>query len=323
MSRRVLLTGVSGFVGGALGAWLRAKSWRVTGVSRGMPRPRAVDDFLAHDLTRPVPATWPAADVVVHCAALSSPWAAPAAYQANNVDATRHMLDYAVRIGARQFVFVSSSSVCYTSGDQLSMTEDMPLPDPPVNLYAATKRQAEDLVRNSPMPWTIVRPRAVFGPGDTVLFPRLLHAAKKGALPRIQRADGRAAVGDLIYIENLCHYIERSIDKGAAGLFHLTNNEPVELQSFLDGILEQLSLPIPTRVVRVETALAFARAAELISQYLLGYREPPVTRFGVGVLAYSKTFDVRKMIATFGAPPVTVAEGVERFVAWQRSQWQH
>ena len=182
MSRRVLLTGVSGFVGGALGSHLRKLGYDVIGVSRSAPRPACCTSHLTHDLSEPVPESWPHADVIVHCAALASPWASPAAYRLHNVDATRNVLAYAERVGASHFVFISSSSVHYAHGDQVDLTEDTPLPTIPINEYAATKRQGEELVRRSRVPWTILRPRAVFGPGDTVLFPRILRAAERGGI---------------------------------------------------------------------------------------------------------------------------------------------
>jgi hypothetical protein len=39
-------------------------------------------------------------------------------------------------------------------------------------------------------------------------------------------------------------------------------------------------------------------------------------------MAYSKTFDVSRMIAAFGPPPVSMDAGVDRFLEWQRTQWQ-
>jgi nucleoside-diphosphate-sugar epimerase len=313
--RSILLTGVSGFVGGAAGAHLRRLGYYVIGVSRTAPRQDSVNDHLALDLAKPH--ALPPVDVVVHCAALSSPWASPAAYRANNVEATRNLLGAA---GGARFIFISSSSVYYAHGDQLNLTEDSPLPSSPINQYAATKRQAEELVRSSGLQAAILRPRAVFGPGDTVLFPRILRAAKRGALPRILRPDRQSPRADLIYIENLSHYIERAIALEATGTFNLTNNQPVDLFPFLDGMLEALGLPKPRKTVKVGTALVFARAAELVSQYLLNYKEPSVTRFGVEVMAFSKTFDVRKMLDTFGPPPVSIETGVERFLQWQRTQ---
>ena len=48
--------------------------------------------------------------------------------------------------------------------------------------------------------------------------------------------------------------------------------------------------------------------------------EPPVTRFGVSVFAYSKTFNVARALRDLGPPSVPLAEGVNRFVRWQAAQ---
>ncbi len=77
MSCRVLITGVSGFVGGALGVYLRSLGgYHVTGVSRGAARAGSVDAFFSWDLTRPLPSDLGRFDAVVHAAALSAPWGA-------------------------------------------------------------------------------------------------------------------------------------------------------------------------------------------------------------------------------------------------------
>jgi hypothetical protein len=64
-----------------------------------------------------------------------------------------------------------------------------------------------------------------------------------------------------------------------------------------------------------------ARVSETIYRLLRLPGEPPVTRFGVGVFAWSKTFDVNRAVAAFGPPSVTIDSGAERFVAWQKAQW--
>lgn len=320
--QKILLTGVSGFVGGSLGIHLRRLGYEVTGVSRTQPREGSTDLFLPYDLATPIPpGLFPPADAIVHCAALSSPWAAPQAYQAANTGATANLVVHAERTGIRHFVHISTSSVYYVAGqDQIDLTEQSPLPARMINLYAATKRQAEALVERMAIPWAVLRPRAVFGPGDTVLFPRILRAAKRGVLPRVVRPDGQSPWGDLIYIENLTHYIERALAARATGFYNLTNNQPVRLDPFVDGILAELGLAKPRRGVSLKTALRVARGFEWAAAHLLGNREPPITQFGVEVMAYSKTFDVSKMVEAFGPPPFSVDQGVERFLSWQRTQ---
>lgn len=286
------------------------------GVSRTAARPGAVDQFLEADLTSRTRPNLPAVQALVHCAALSTPWAAPEAYRETNVTATANLIAEAQQLRVPHFVFISSSSVQYAHGDQLGLTEATPLPERSINAYAQSKREAEGLVQRCGLPHLTLRPRAVFGPGDTVLFPRILRAARKGVLPRIQRPDGKSPLADLIYIENLAHYVGEAVAKQTTGLYNLTNNEPVELYPFLDSVFGQLGIPPVRRSVPVGLAMAVARGMELGSALLAGYREPPLTRFGVEVMAYSKTFSVERMLARWGAPPVSIAEGTRRFVQW-------
>jgi nucleoside-diphosphate-sugar epimerase len=128
-----------------LGRYLRSRGHHVTGLSRRPPRAQATDRAIAHDLSRAVPELGDF-DVVIHAAALSAPWGRPTAFDAANVDGTRHALALAARSGAR-FFLISSSSVLYAEGDQFGLPE-APAPDtPPVNDYARTKRAAEAFVR--------------------------------------------------------------------------------------------------------------------------------------------------------------------------------
>jgi 2-alkyl-3-oxoalkanoate reductase len=317
MTQHVLITGISGFVGGALGRHLRAQGARVTGISRRPPTDGACDRFIQHDLALPLSDTG-SFDAIVHCAALASPWASPADYERNNVRTLESIIAFAQTAQPKRFVFVSSSAVHYAYRDQENIDEETAWPASPVNLYAASKRTGEAMVRASGLRWTIARPRAVFGAGDTVVFPRILHAAKLGVLPLLIRRDGHRPRADLLHIDNLCFYLARILELDADGAFLLTNNEPVETQSMLNQILERLGLPLPKRRVTVPVAMAAAGVMEIVSRVAQNWREPAATRFGVASLAYSKTFDVSRALAKLGAPPVSLEQGFTSFIEWQR-----
>jgi nucleoside-diphosphate-sugar epimerase len=319
MSGHVLVTGSSGFVGGALGRWLRRAGWRVTGLSRSPPRPEACDAFVAHDLAASPPVVEGALDAIVHCAAMVAPWGRPADYEAANIAGLGNVLRLAAEKRPSRFVFLSSSSVHYAYEDQLGLTEDSPWPITPANAYAETKRRGEAMVKASGLPYAIVRPRAVFGPGDTVVFPRILRAARRGVLPILVRRDKVTPVTDLLYIDNLCWWIEQALVRGAGGVYLLTNGEPIETPKLLAEVLAGLDLPPARLKVPVDVAMAAAGAMELASRTVLNWREPLVTRFGILSLAYSKTFDISKARRDLGRPPVPLAAGLERFMAWQAS----
>jgi nucleoside-diphosphate-sugar epimerase len=261
-----------------------------------------------------------APDVVIHAAARALPWGSKADFEAQNVAATRNVIDFCARKKTPRLIYISSSSVFYREEDQFGITENHPIGPRFLNRYAQTKYAGECLVRQYPGRRVILRPRAVFGPGDTVVFPRILEAARRGKLARLTRA-GPPARGDLIYIETLCDYIMRCArDPQVEGDFNLTNNEPVEIESFLFEIFKKLNIEVPRREIPCPRALAFASGVELFYKIFRPRVEPPITRFGVATLAYSKTFDVSKALKTFGPPSVDLATGLGRFLEWQKAQ---
>lgn len=314
---KLLLTGASGFIGGRFMQRFRdTPGLQLLGIGR-----RALDDadYRAIDLSQPFKLDF-APDVVIHAAALSSPFAPRREYLRHNVDATANVIDWCRAHGLPKLIYLSSSSVYYQPRDQLGLREEDPIGPVFANTYAETKAAGETLVRAYDGAWTILRPRAVFGPGDTVLFPRLIAAAKRGKLPQIVR-NAAPAVGDLISVDALADYMLRAAQRAeAVGAFNLSHGEPVAMQAFIADTFRRLGLPPPTRKVPYRVARIAAHAAELAWTLLPLRGEPPVTRFGIDVLAFSKTFDITKARTVLGAPSQTLAEGLDAFVDWQRRQ---
>ncbi|MCS5734149.1 NAD-dependent epimerase/dehydratase family protein [Herbiconiux daphne] len=320
---RVLVTGASGFVGGALFRRLQADpSFEVVGLGR---RPLADADYRAIDLAGPGAADALGAlefvpDVIVHAAARTSPWGSRVDFARDNVDTTRALLEFAGRGSAARrprFVFVSTASVLYRAVDQVGVADDAPVGRRFVNGYAASKFTAEELVRGYAGEWVVLRPRAVFGPGDTTLFPRVIEAAERGRLPRFREGRRGPVLSDLVYIDTFVEQLVAALsEREAVGrTITVTNGEPVDLQRTVLTLLERLAVPTPTREVRRRAALWAATAVEAAWRLARRAGEPPVTRYSVIVYAYSKTFDPTLCRRVLGEPAVSVAEGLDRLVA--------
>ena len=315
---RILITGASGFVGGSfLQRFGQHPELRLFGVAR-----RAVDlpNYAQLDLSQPFDLPF-RPDVVIHAAARASPWGSRLEYERQNVKVTHQVIDFCRRVGHPRLLYVSTSAVFYREEHQYDLHEGSPIGPRFVNLYAETKHAGERLLASYEGEHCVLRPRAVFGPGDTVLFPRVIDAARKGTLPVVTGQD-RPVMGDLVYIDTLTDYLLRAATAPRlAASYNLTNAQPVDLQALLHLVLAELKLPPPTRALKVGTALKAATALEWMWRTLHLGGEPPATRFGVGVFAYSKTFDPRRALTDLGAPSVALNEGVARFVAWQKAQW--
>jgi nucleoside-diphosphate-sugar epimerase len=232
------------------------------------------------------------------------------------------MIEFSSAHKVKKFIYISSSSVFYNDRDQFNLTESSPIGPDFVNYYAQTKFEGEEITRSFPGTWVVLRPRAVFGPRDTVLFPRILRAAKKHSMIKIARP-GASAIGDLIYIDSLCDYILRAaLDPSITGDFNLTNNHPVDIQAFIANICAQLNLPSAQRSISKKQAMRIATLLEVMFRIFMQKKEPPITRFGVSVLSSSKTFDVSKCLRELGPPSVNLEEGLARFIHWQNQQWE-
>jgi len=123
-------------------------------------------------------------DAVVHAGALSAPWGPRAEFHAVNVGGTEAVLAGCRRHGVGRLVHVSSPSVVFDGRDQVDLTEAAPYPRRFTSVYSLTKKLAEDRVAAAlDVPAVILRPKAIFGPGDRALLPRLVDAARAGRLP--------------------------------------------------------------------------------------------------------------------------------------------
>ena len=104
------------------------------------------------------------ADAVIHIAGLINA-ADAAGFEPGNVGGTLAMIDAATAGGVRRFVHVSSLAAR----------------EPKLSLYGASKARAEELVERSGLDWAIVRPPAVYGPGDRETF-ELFQMARRGLI---------------------------------------------------------------------------------------------------------------------------------------------
>ncbi len=179
---KIALTGGTGFIGGRLIEIAIADGHRLTALTRRPQSPRESVEWIAGSLEdRPAVAKLvEGADVLIHLAGVLNARDA-AAFEAGNVDGTLAMLAAATAGGARRFVHVSSLAAR----------------EPRLSLYGASKARSEALVETSGLDWAIVRPPAVYGPGDKETL-ELFKMAKLGVI--LMPPGGRLS---LIHVDDL------------------------------------------------------------------------------------------------------------------------
>lgn len=315
----VLVTGGSGFVGQHLVGALLERGHRVWMLGRDWSRSAATLAAGAIPISADlrdraaIIAACAGKDAVFHVGALSAPWGRAADFQAINVGGTEHVLAGCERHGVGRLVAVSSPSVLFNGRDQRLLTDAAPYPARFISAYSLTKKLAEDRVRAAGergLATVILRPKAIFGPGDTTLLPRLVAAARQGRLPQI--GAGRNQV-DLTYVGNVVHALILALAAPAAvgNTYTITNDEHPLLWAVIRGVLERLGIPSALRRVPLGPALAAAGLMEL--RAAVTGREPLLTRYSVAILARTQTYDIAAARRDLGyAPPIPLAEGIER-----------
>lgn len=309
--RRALVTGATGGLGLALVSALINAGYAVRATGRSVPagqRLKAMGaevvtgDLLQMDLTR----LCDGVDAVFHAAALSSPWGEEAVFHRINVAATEALLTAAGEAGCDAFVFVSSPSVHAAFRDQIGLTEACPPEAHPLNAYARTKKVAEAhvLAADRPALRTIaVRPRALVGPDDTVVLPRILRLVRKGRLPVLR---GGAAQVDLTDVRDAARALvlaDQRRDAVGGRVINISGGRPIGVLDLAKRLCSVLG--VQPRLVRVSMPImrVAAVASEAICQALPGRPEPVLTPYTLATLAYSQTFDLGLARTALGYVP--------------------
>ncbi len=317
---KVLVTGGTGFLGRYVARALHQRGDQVSLLGRNFS---AAPDLLAQG-ARPVRADLRDAaavsqacaemDAVCHCGALSAPWGQRADFLAINAGGTQSVIDGCRKHRVRRLVYISSPSVVFDGRDHHNLAESAPYPDRFTSIYALTKKLGEDFVRAaSDVPSVILRPKALFGPGDQSLLPRLTAAARTGRLPQI--GDGCNLV-DLTYIENAAEaaVLALTVPAAVGKTYTITNGEHARLWEVIRQVLQRLNISTPKRVLPVR--LAWSAALLMEAAAALTGREPLLTRYSVLILARTQTYDITAAQRDLGYQPRhSLAQGIEKTLA--------
>jgi nucleoside-diphosphate-sugar epimerase len=183
---RIAVTGGTGFVGSHLVDAALAAGHEVIALTRRDQPPRERVSWISGDLhdRAALERLVDEADAVIHVAGVISAQGA-AAFEKGNVEGTLAMLAAATAGGVRRFVHVSSLAAR----------------EPNLSLYGASKAKAEGLVHGSGLDWAIVRPPAVYGPGDRETL-ELFRMARLGVM--LMPPKGRVS---LIHVDDLARLL--------------------------------------------------------------------------------------------------------------------
>ncbi len=328
----VLVTGGTGFLGRRIVERLLAAGRSVTVLGRS-PAPdleaRGVRFVRASlDDAAAVQAACAGVGTIFHVAAKVGVWGRYEDFFRTNVLGTRALLEGARRHGVKRFVHTSTPSVVYNGRDLAGADESLPLTTECPSPYPLTKAIAERevLAANSDTLRTVaLRPHLIWGVGDPHLVPRVLARARAGRLRIV--GDGKNRV-DMVHVENAvdAHLLaEAALSQSnligyfappAGRAYFITNDEPVVLWEWINGLLAALGERPVSRHVPLRVATMLGATCEVVWRGLRLGGEPPMTRFVAAELAKHHWFNIAAAKRDLGyAPRISMVQGTAELVA--------
>ena len=332
---RVLVTGGAGFLGLALCRGLKARGHTVISTQRrysaeldALGIEQRLGDLAdaAHVLR-----ACEGVDAVFHNAAKAGHWGSEQSYIDANLIGTQNVLAGCQSQGVTRLVYTSTPSVAHNGrvpceGGSEDNTPYAPTFKAP---YPRTKQQAEKVVLaangsavsgGGVLATVALRPRLIWGPGDTNLLPRLVERARAGRLRFIGGGRNRM---DTTYIDNaaeahLLAFEALSPNAACAGrAYFISNGEPLPVKDIINGLLVAAGEPRVEASVPFGVAYAAGALCEVLWHTLPMEGEPPMTRFVAEQLATPHWYDLSAAKRDFGyVPQVSIDEGRRRLAAW-------
>jgi nucleoside-diphosphate-sugar epimerase len=332
MKKKIIVTGAAGFLGGRTAKFLAShfKGYQLLATSRRSTRKLELEahdcDFIGGNLCDQdfCEAITENTEMVVHCAALSAPYGLYNDFYNSNVIATQNLLNASVKNGVKKFIFISTPSIYFDYTDRFDVKESEPLPKKLVNHYATTKLIAENMVlnNNSDIIQTIaLRPRAIIGAEDTVIFPRVLKAYHQGKLKIIGSGD---IIADFTCVRNVIEAIICAIDAPITAYgkaYNITDGTSVDFWKAIGFSLSELGLTPPSLKIPKSLALTIASLIEFKAKLLQQSNEPTLTKYGIGILSTNFTMDITRAREELNyKPKMNTYEGIKEYTSWYKEQ---
>lgn len=238
-------------------------------------------------------------------------------YREVNVEGTHIVAEACLRHSVGRLIYCSTQGV---HGDIKALPGDETSPIAPEDYYQQTKYEGElavwDVARHG-LQATILRPMAIYGPGDPGRFLLLFRAVRRGRF--FMFGDGQTYYHPL-YIDNLLDAFElAAVHPKAVGETYLIGDDRyVSLNELVRAVAESLGV-VKVRIIHLPFWPLWAVAVTCEAAAIVFKFEPPLFRRRVDWFRQNRAFSIAKVQSELGyVPRVSLKEGLARTGAWYR-----
>jgi nucleoside-diphosphate-sugar epimerase len=305
------VTGGSGFIGGRLIGRLVGEGWNVRALARSSSSSAKVSALGAQPVEgelgdrASMRTGAEGCEYSFHAAAHLGEWGTREEFLRDNVEGTRNAIESSRDAGVRRFVHVGTEAALLAGEPLVNVNEDAPLRPDSKALYPATKAMAEQAVRDANadgFETVVVRPRLVWGPGDTTIVPSLTAAIEK---KRFSWIGGGHHLTATTHVDNTVEGLVLGATRGRpGGVYFVTDGEPAVFREFITELLSANGVLVPDRSMPAPVARFAATVSEGIWKTFRLKGSPPVTRLAYWLSAQECTIDISRARTELGYEPV-------------------
>jgi nucleoside-diphosphate-sugar epimerase len=313
--RSAFVTGGSGFIGGRLVKRLVGGGARARALARSDASAAKVEALGAEpvrgSLEHPdsIATGADGCEVAFHLAAHLGDWGPWEEFERANVTGTRNALEGCARAGVRRFVHCGTEAALMAGEPLVNVDETAPLRPDSKAPYPATKAQAEQAVRDANrdgFETVVLRPRFVWGAGDTTLLPEMIRMIEAG---RFAWIGGGTNLTAITHVENVVEGLLLAAERGRPGeAYFVTDGGPVVMREFITELLATQGVEPPDRNLPSWLAGAVAVGSETAWRVLPLPGSPPLNRFSYWILTQECTIDISKAREELDYEPVVSKE---------------
>ncbi len=249
------------------------------------------------------------ADLAFHAAARLGDFGPWKEFRRVNVGGTKAVIAACRAARVPRLVHVGTEAALMHGQPLVAVDERAPLALDSPAPYAATKAHAEAAVveaNGAGLETVVVRPRFVWGAGDTTLLPILVDLARKG---RLRWIGGGRQLTATTHVDNTVEGLVLAAQRGLPGnAYFVTDGSPVVFREFVTALLATQGVQAPEGELPLWAARLVARGSELAWRFLPLPGQPPVASFGVWASGLEATIDDSKARDQLGYAPVITRE---------------
>lgn len=321
---KLFVTGATGLVGSQVIQRAREMGLPVVALVRSAEQAAFLQgqgvELVEGDLTHPASLQGRLSGVtqVVHTAAKVGDWGSVDEYRQTNVTGLANLIAaLQEQCNLKRLIHISSLGV-YEARDHYGTDETEPPHASGIDGYTLSKIEAEQLLQEQSIPYTILRPGFIYGPRDRTVLPRILERLKSGQFAYLGSPE---KLMNNTWVKHLVDAIFLALnhDQAVGQIYNITDVTLVSKREFISTIAELAGYPAPQKVVPLSVARHLAKILEGLWR-LLGKKQAPIlSQARIKFLGLNLDFSTLKAQQELDYHPQTSCrDAMSETIAWFR-----